>query len=217
MKIKWGASKVGFADLKDFIPVKYGHLRNAVSIAVRLSDSVLEEVSRGPTKKYAANYHVVNAILTSLAINASKLIRSFGHKAFPVPVSQIADKNEFNAIVSHKAAATRAGLGWIGKNALLVTPEFGPRVRLVTILTDYPFQSNPPFEKDRCYDCLKCAEICPAKAIRGNNWQAGVERDALIDIHLCNELIEKNKIIFNVPICGQCIAVCPVGRNLDHD
>jgi epoxyqueuosine reductase QueG len=214
MIIKWGASKVGFADLKDFIPVEYGHLRNAISIAVRLSDSVIDEVLRGPTKKYAANYHVVNAILTSLALNTSKLIRSFGYEAFPVPVSQVADKNELNAIVSHKTAATRAGLGWIGKNALLVTPEFGPRVRLVTILTDYPFQSIPPIEKDQCNDCLKCAEICPAKAIRGNHWQIGVERNALIDVHLCNELIEKNKIIFNAPICGQCVSVCPAGKNL---
>lgn len=212
--IKWGASKVGFADLKDFIPVEYGHLKNAVSIAVRLSDSVIDEISWGPTKKYAAYYHVVNALLTSLALNTSKLIRSFGYEAFPVPVSQIADKKELKAIVSHKTAANRAGLGWIGKNALLVTPEFGPRIRLVTILTDYPFQSIPSFEKDRCNDCLKCAEICPAKAIRGNNWETGVERDALIDVRLCNELIEKNKIVFNAPICGQCIGVCPVGRNL---
>ena len=59
----------------------------------------------------------------------------------------------------------------------------------------------------------KFNEICRANAIRGNKWQIGVERNALIDVYSCNELIEKNKKIFNAPICGQCISVCPVGRN----
>jgi len=209
--IEWGANLVGFGDLKNCIPGKFKYLKNGVSIAVRLSGSIMDEVINGPTKKYAAHYHLVNALLTSIASKTTRLIKSFGYKAFPLPVAQTIDKNELKAIFPHKTAATRAGLGWIGKNALLVTPEFGPRVRLITILTDYPFELDLPIEKDQCNKCNKCVDICPLNALKGNSWQIGVKRYDLVDVLLCSKLIEENKKILNAPVCGQCISVCPIG------
>ncbi|MEW6455382.1 MAG: 4Fe-4S double cluster binding domain-containing protein [Acidobacteriota bacterium] len=211
--IEWGATLIGFGDLRDCIPWKLRHLRNAVSIAVRLPDSIIDEIVRGPTMEYAYHYHVVNALLNEIAIKTTNLIQSLDYKAFPVPASQTLDREKLEALFPHKTAATRAGLGWIGKNALLVTPEFGPRVRLVTVLTDYPFELGSPFEDTQCKNCVRCVEICPVKAIKGNVWKIGVERDELVDVYTCNKLIEENKKIFNAPVCGQCISVCPVGIN----
>lgn len=211
--IEWGATLIGFGDLGDCIPRKLRHLRNAVSIVVRLSDSIIDEAVHGPTMEYAYHYHVVNTLLNEIALKTSNLIQSLGYKTFPVPASQTLDRERLEALFSHKTAATRAGLGWIGKNALLVTPEFGPRVRLVTVLTDLPLKTNSPFEDTQCKNCVRCIEICPVKAIKGNNWRIGVERDELVDVYTCNKLIEENKKIFNAPICGQCISACPVGIN----
>ncbi len=207
----WGANLVGFADLSECIPAKISSLKNAVSIAVRLSDPIIDEVIHGPTKEYAYHHHVVNALLNEIALKTSNLIQSSGYKAFPVPASQTTDKKMLRAIIPHKTAATRANLGWIGTNSLLVTPEFGPRVRLVTVLTDYPFEPNSPVEESRCNGCNECVDICPLKAIKGKNWRAGTERDDFLDAELCNQIIEESRRIFDAPICGRCMSQCPIG------
>ncbi len=69
------------------------------------------------------------------------------------------------AHISHKAVARMAGLGWQGKSLLLINPEYGPRVRLVTILTDMPLTPDGPV-KNRCGACLECVQACPASAIK---------------------------------------------------
>jgi len=212
--IGWGANLVGFGDLKDYIPESLGDLKNAISIAVCLSNTIINKIIHGPTKEYAYHYHVVNSLLDEIALKTTNLLQSMGYKAFPIPVSQTINRNELKGIIPHKTAATRAGLGWIGKNALLVTPEFGPRVRLVTVLTNYPFKLNSPYNETQCGDCNKCVEICPLKAIKGNNWQVGLKRSELIDVFLCSKLIEENKKTFKSPICGQCMAICPVGLKI---
>lgn len=208
--IGWGANLVGFADLSEYVPAKINSLKNAVSIAVRLSDPIIDEVIQGPTMEYAYHHHVVNALLNEIALKTSKLIRFSGYKAFPVPVSQTTDRALLKAVIPHKTASTRAGLGWIGKNALLVTPEFGPRVRLVTVLSDYPFEFNSPVEESLCDICNECADICPLRAIKGASWRIGMDRDDLLDAEACSQKIEENRKFFNAPICGRCLSVCPV-------
>jgi len=58
-----------------------------------------------------------------------------------------------------------AGLGWQGNSLLIVTPEYGPRVRLATVLTDMPLVPDQPL-RNRCGGCVKCAQACPARAIK---------------------------------------------------
>jgi epoxyqueuosine reductase QueG len=210
--IEWGANLVGFADLSEYVPAKINSLKNAVSIAVRLSDPIIDEVIQGPTLEYAYHHHVVSALLNEIALKTSNLIQSSGYKAFPVPVSQTTDRAMLSAAIPHKTAATRAGLGWVGKNSLLVTPEFGPRVRLVTVLSDYPFEWDSPVEESRCNTCNECVGICPLKAINGKNWRIGMGRGDLLDAELCSLLIEENRKFFDAPICGRCLSICPVGR-----
>ncbi len=113
----------------------------------------------------------------------------------------------------HKLAATRAGLGWIGKNSLLVTGEFGPRVRLGAILLDIKLPANDPTTESECGVCELCVEACPYGCLRNVEWYPGLERTELFDPFLChhkrNEFI---KAIGRKHECGLCLLACPVGR-----
>ena len=113
---------------------------------------------------------------------------------------------------SHKMAATRAGLGWIGKTDLLVSHAFGPRVRLAAMLLDYPgFSAGTPETESRCGACDLCVQACPAQAAQGLPWRAGVDRDEFFNAfkcrEKCRELSLKN-LGEAISLCGRCIAVC---------
>ena len=85
----------------------------------------------------------------------------------------------------HKTAATAAGLGWIGKTALFVSPEFGPAVRLATVFTDLDLPAGEPVTEGRCGDCTDCVDACPAGCGRDVAWRAGMRRDELFDASAC--------------------------------
>lgn len=127
------------------------------------------------------------------------------------PVAQ-QNEEELLALFSFKYAAVNAGLGWIGKNDVLITEEYGPRVRLSAVLIDYPFEYGNKMTESRCGSCTKCVDICPHKALTGANWNINTLRNELIDYHLCNQkrsaYIESHG---RKHACGLCMAVCPYG------
>jgi ferredoxin len=87
--------------------------------------------------------------------------------AFPVPASRRTDDEHICGVFSQKLATHLAGLGWIGKSYLLVTPEHGPRVHGVTLLTDAPLlPASTPMEQ-KCGACPECVDICPRHAFNG--------------------------------------------------
>lgn len=105
---------------------------------------------------------------------------------FP-PAAQ-SNETELLAPVSFKATAVQAGLGWIGKNDVLITKEYGPRVRLYAILIDEVFQYGAPVIKSLCpVSCRLCADACPVHALRGVRWTPDIQRSDLIDYPLCNQ------------------------------
>jgi len=91
----------------------------------------------------------------------------------------------------HKTIAGMAGLGWIGKHDLLVTPEYGSAISMCTVLTDVPLRTilHEPSES-RCGDCRVCVDICPVNAITGNAWSTGASRDDLVDVSRCTTCLE---------------------------
>jgi epoxyqueuosine reductase len=111
--------------------------------------------------------------------------------------------------------ATRAGLGWIGKSDLFVSNVFGPRLRLVSILTNTPLECDAePIEKSRCGNCKLCMNKCPAGAINGKLWDISVEREEFFDAFKCREKCREFGELYlkmNVRVCGICVAVCPFG------
>src|SRR4030042_5597859 len=108
----------------------------------------------------------MNARLDDIALRLSNLLVSDGLAAYPIPASQRNGRDRMQSIFSHRMAAHLAGLGWIGKNCCLITPIAGPRVRLVTVLTDAPLAPGSPMDS-RCGDCTACVDACPPHAIKG--------------------------------------------------
>jgi epoxyqueuosine reductase QueG len=216
--IEWGATKVGLSRVEDKLPDEYKSLKYAVTVMIHLSDFIIDELKDKPTYTYFHHYRTVNTLIDQITLSGMLLIQERGYYAMAVPASQTveSEKGEYRGIFPHKTAAVRAGLGWIGKNALLVTEEFGPRVRLGTILTDMPVvQEYTDFSlTSRCGDCRVCTEACPAMALKGRNWTEGCDRSEIVDARACSEFMSKKyKHIGRGSVCGLCMSSCPRGKN----
>jgi len=220
---QWGADLVGIADVESLreLPVNppdllHGYTR-AVSMAVQLPIAVFETIIDKPTPVYAATYQTANRILDELAFRASVMFQKEGRRGLPVPASQILDRENWSAAISHKAVARIAGLGWQGKNLLLITPQSGARVRLVTVLTNAPLVPDLPI-KNRCGNCMVCRDACPAQAIKGVKTKDHYRnRDEALYFGRCvvkltGEFAKLPDI--GTPVCGICINVCPFGNKL---
>lgn len=205
------AALVGFADLESLLSQRFEGLSQGISIAVRLSDPIIDELKSGPTKLYAHHYHVMNRYLDNLAISVMHFLKESGYTFLPIPASMTVDRKRHAGHISHKMVATRSGLGWIGKSALLVTPDSGPRVRFVSILTDAPLRVGTPVDESQCGDCQACVKACPVGAIKGETWSSKVNRAMLLDVNRCANLLEKNRKEFGASVCGICVRACPKG------
>jgi epoxyqueuosine reductase len=216
-----GADLVGVADLASLegIPTEPEDLfqgyHRAVSIAVRLADGVIDTIEDVPTPIYAQHYLKVNALLDDLALRVAQFIQSACAKALPIPASQALNRELWTSYVSHKAVAVAAGLGWQGKSLLVVTPEYGPRVRLVTVLTDLPFTPDKPV-KNRCGKCSQCSDACPVQAIRNVNTEShySSREEALFFERCVDRVVKQNPQLpfIELPICGVCVRACPWGQ-----
>lgn len=129
-------------------------------------------------------------------------------------IPPVAQKNETDLLAefSFKFAAVNAGLGWIGKNDVLITERYGPRVRLSAVLIDHEFPCGTPVTESKCGDCHLCVDVCPYKALSGETWNINSRRNDIIDYQLCNEkrsfFIQK---LGRKSSCGLCLVVCPYG------
>lgn len=118
--------------------------------------------------------------------------------------------------LSDRAVAERAGIGWTGKNCLIITEEYGSYVFLGEMITNIPFPPDEPME-DQCLDCTKCLDICPTKALVG---------PGQINAKACIAYLTQTKDI--VPIkyreqvgnrlygCDSCQTICPKNKGMDH-
>ncbi|MEW5772619.1 MAG: 4Fe-4S double cluster binding domain-containing protein [Thermodesulfobacteriota bacterium] len=187
----------------------------AVSVAVRLSDAVIETVQDRPTPLYAQHYLRVNALLDEIGVRLANWLEERGARALPLPASQALDRERMTSFLSHKAVAVAAGIGWQGKSLLTVSPQHGPRIRLATILTDADLKPDSRL-KNRCGACTACADACPAQAIKGVNtdWHYA-DRDEALHFERCKaKVTDEFAPLPHVgrPICGVCIRVCPWGQ-----
>lgn len=216
---KAGADLVGVGDVSGLLPASLKDLTQAVSVVIHLSGRIVDEITedKGPTQTYFHHYRTVNTMLDQLAARGMLQIQRWGYSAMAIPASQSLNEKDqqYRGRFPHRMAATRAGLGWIGKNSCLVTPAYGARVRLVTILTDMPLYVNDPVTESSCNDCRICADACPVGALAGNiNWVPGLEREALVEPALCSHHMKKQyQHIGRGAVCGICFRVCPWGNN----
>jgi epoxyqueuosine reductase QueG len=208
-----GADIVGFADLGKIAPETREGLPIGVSIGIALNPQVISEIQDGPTRRYYDEYERANTLLDTLGNQATQFIKDQGHQArwFAATNADI-DPATLSTHLPHKTAATQAGLGWIGKCALLVTKQFGSAIRITTVLTDAELPANEPISKSLCGNCTACVDACPGNALTGNDWQAGLQRDSLYDAFVCRETalkIAATRTGIRVTLCGMCINVCP--------
>jgi epoxyqueuosine reductase QueG len=105
------------------------------------------------------------------------------------------------AHVSHKHVARQAGLGWIGRNNLLVSPQFGSRLRLITVLTNMPLKVDEPLPWG-CQDCRACLSSCPSQSIK----ERLEDFDHIGCYQQIKALVKAAGISQN--ICGLCVKAC---------
>lgn len=210
-----GVADVGFTQVSDG---PFGENSYAVSIVVKLSDAVVDEITDEPTHTYFHHYRTVNAFIDRILLQAGFLLEQNGYKYIPVGASQSINKDGWNyhGRYSHKKVASMAGLGGIGKNSLFLHREYGARVRLGTLFTDCPFETEKKPYTSPCTECNLCVEHCPSGAINGTLWQEGMERAEVFDPEKCSEYMKKNfKHIGRGAVCGICMKICPIGGKIN--
>ncbi len=220
-----GADFSGVADLEPFRSGSFVLPENlldtyhaAVSIAIRLDDEIIDGISDRPTPDYSLHCRHINATLDRIAADVVEWIEKKGFRAKAVPASLWVDPDALRGNISHKAVSRMAGIGWQGKSLLLVNKKCGPRLRLATVLTDMPLEPDGPV-KNLCGKCSRCADGCPASAIKNVPAKDHYEsREAAIHLKRCyNKLIEfKEMPGIEYTFCGVCIKACPFGgKKLD--
>ena len=151
--------------------------------------------------------------LETVADEIERLLQRDQVKYWIPPVAQ-ENETELRGLFSFKTAAARAGIGWFGKNDVIITEKYGPRVRLSAILIDEIFAYGEPITTGRCPDdCTKCIDICPCKALKNQQWTIEKDRSEIIDYRKCNRM--RSAFIPKLGrknACGLCLAACPFGE-----
>lgn len=217
LAIRHGANLVGIADISDVEGLAYPRLNKALVIAVRLSDVLWDEIDEihMPTHQYFHQYRTANTYIDQVLFKVALEMQAAGISVVQVAASQSIQKNGsgLQALFSHRAAAIRAGLGWIGKSNALVTKTYGPRVRLGTLLFEGDVKTDAPIRTSLCGSCNACVRACPAYALTGRQWQFGMVRESIVDAKACSEHMHAAyQHIGRGVVCGVCIAVCPYGK-----
>lgn len=209
-----GADLVGFADLRKIPSDVHENFPFGISIAVALNPDIISRIKEGPTKQYNEEYERANQLLDALGHLTVKFLKEQGHTAKFVAATDNAYINPetLSTPLPHKTIATRAGIGWIGKCALLVTKTFGSAIRLTSVLSDVELPTADPIDISYCGDCIDCVEICRSDAPSGQNWSVGICRDSFFDAHACRRNAREmtlTRIGIHKSLCGMCIPVCP--------
>jgi epoxyqueuosine reductase len=209
----WGA-----ADLRDFDTPRDETGKRfpfALSWAIPMNPQIMASIQNGPNQAYADEYARVNNLINEVSAVLTAEIKAKGFRSKQIAASERTDIENIKGDFPHKTAATRAGLGWIGRHCQLITRSFGSWLRLGTVFTDMEIPSGPPVERDFCGSCTRCVGSCPAKALKGNAWYPGIPREELLDVHVCDQWKKEHYFQYHKGHnCGICSAVCPYGLKM---
>lgn len=206
----WGA-----ADLSGFAtPTNPAGLAfpAAISWANPMNPQIMAGIQGGPNQAYADEYARVNDRINALSRELASEIGRRGFRALALAASDRTDPVGIKGDFPHKTAATRAGIGWVGRHCQLITRPYGSWIRLGTLFTDMPLPCGPPVERHFCGRCTRCVDACPARALTGEAWHPGIARHRILDVHACDRWKKETYFQFHGGHnCGICSAVCPYG------
>lgn len=206
----------GFADIRNHKDViisedltKYDY---AISIGLKISDDIVNNLDSDDGRTAYLNAYVdANNRLDEISGHIEKLIKENGFDAKAVVASYILPDDRLVGEISHKFVANLAGLGWIGKSCLLITPEYGPRLRWGTVLTNMKLPVKNKRLDGRCDDCKLCVATCPVSAFKNVEFDEDQPREIRYDAQLCKEYFDKLENEGKSRLCGLCVKVCPYG------
>jgi len=208
---KAGACLVGFADLSALGVPAVREYQFGICFALRQDYAAIDalpedkawlEMGSRLADQSRAVYQAAEEVITAAGYRCRKITSNRA-------VGYLPDLRED---LPQKTVATLAGLGWIGKSALLVSPQHGPRLRLGTLITDMPLEPDLPCTRSRCGSCTLCVAACPARAVAGKEWTPGIPRHELLDTTACySHLSRAKEALGRVQTCGLCLKVCPIG------
>jgi epoxyqueuosine reductase QueG len=217
---KEGATLLNIASTNDFKDAPDGHhptdllpsTKSIIVIGMKYLDALVDSLPLGQQSSnnsspkqdlYSGHNDLVSRELDRVALAIARFLESEGFNAYHQPASRGGqDRRILMGVLSLKHMAVKAGMGVFGRNSLLITPKFGPRMRLSAILTNAELQSDTPLEVEFCDKCSKiCIAACPIKAIKPS------KKDEYYEINkfACNTYLQ------TVPACAICLKVCPVG------
>ena len=181
--------------------------RSVIVLGIPVQETILDTA---PSIWYNHLYNTVNSMLDQAAERIALELGILGYEAVYIPrdgyfgLAGLRKKPE--SFFSHRHSAYLAGYGTFGWNSMLITPDHGPRMRFVSIITDAVLPLSEPMGDDVCIRCGKCVKKCPAKALSPSDYPSThTDKAACIDN---NETLVKE----GTTPCGICIAVCPVGK-----
>ena len=209
--IDLGASVVGFCEVEDLVSHFHPEIREtaqklpyAVSIGIVLQKAVMESITNRPNEIYKFHYRQTNTQLDNITWHLARIIADSGFRAMAIPASKVLKRYPMIGHLNHRELAYKAGLGWRGKNNLLINGLFGSRLRLTTLLTDFEVKVDPITDRD-CGKCRACISRCPVGAI-GDSPED-------FDLEKCSEQVTRfcKENNYGHLICGLCLNSCPVG------
>jgi len=186
-------------------------VRSVVVLAMEIYPEILDLTSPKTIMGAAlmndlANSHAdfINGRLIKAGHDLAKALHRLGLKALPLPAKGCPiDERFMKAVFSFKHAAQAAGLGKIGWSSLLITPSFGPRVRLSACLTEAVLEPTASVDMTlECGSCGICIKRCSSGALARPN--AG-------EPYIMNKFACRCFLVASGG-CSECMRVCPVGR-----
>lgn len=179
--------------------------KSVVVIAVEMD---YRAMSCSPSRIEGAATGLGYSRMAEVGYSVATFIRELGYRAF-------ANGNDVSLSIPYAIAA---GLGELGRHGLLITPEYGPRVRLVKVFTELELKPDKPKTFgvwEFCRSCKRCAEACPSEAV-------SFEEPTLEGLTVSNNpgvlkwYIDPEKCIQfwtqNGSDCSNCIAACPYNK-----
>jgi epoxyqueuosine reductase len=194
---------------KEFFPQSiFPEAKSVIVIGLPVTLPVLET---SPSIFYRELYQTVNSLLDQYTYRLANFLNDQGYPSIFVPRDGYAGVEALLkdpiAFFSHRHAAFLAGLGTFGVNNMLLTPQYGPRVRFGSIFTAAELPSDPLLKEDLCTRCMRCVRMCPAEALDERDYPVGLT----IKKNCADHSAELNRL--GISPCGICIKVCPVGED----